>query len=280
MSFRLLSFLIMVLSTPLIYRFRKTPYLYFMFFYSGGSLLGYSLYLWHPVSSHTIMMSNIIITTFEIISLPIINSQDKIIIAFSILMAMPSLYNNDGHLMILVTLQYAIVAGIMIMIIYKELKKDGYIRIFLLITVSIYAIMSLSFALFAFNTYWGLMVNIGISVWVLLANIFSLTVGYDARWYNNKEKRELIAQRVLTDFSILSKRELEVAYYIALGHSTELIAATLFISKRTVDFHKNNIKVKLDLHSSSQLMLLAVENREKIRSLLKTAGRFLIKTAV
>lgn len=50
----------------------------------------------------------------------------------------------------------------------------------------------------------------------------------------------------------LTKREIEVLSLIAQGHSSKEAADTLFVSKRTVDFHLANIYDKLQVNNRVQ----------------------------
>ncbi len=58
----------------------------------------------------------------------------------------------------------------------------------------------------------------------------------------------------------LSKREVEVLIQIAEGKSVKEIADMLFISVKTVETHKVNIKDKLGLSNTAQLVKFAIEN--------------------
>lgn len=57
---------------------------------------------------------------------------------------------------------------------------------------------------------------------------------------------------------VLSDRELEVFRLIGLGLSTGKIAHRLFVSTRTIDSHRENIKHKLRLNSGNELERAAV----------------------
>jgi DNA-binding NarL/FixJ family response regulator len=57
----------------------------------------------------------------------------------------------------------------------------------------------------------------------------------------------------------LSNRELEVFEMIGRGLATKEIAAQLDLSSKTIETHRDNIKRKLDLQKSSDLMRRAVE---------------------
>jgi DNA-binding NarL/FixJ family response regulator len=58
----------------------------------------------------------------------------------------------------------------------------------------------------------------------------------------------------------LTEREREILQLIAEGRTHNQIAASLFISARTVDVHRNNIMKKLDLHDAASLVRYAIAN--------------------
>ena len=57
-----------------------------------------------------------------------------------------------------------------------------------------------------------------------------------------------------TDTVRLTKREIEILSLIVEGHSSKQVADMLFVSKRTVDFHLDNIYEKLDVKNRMQAM--------------------------
>jgi len=52
----------------------------------------------------------------------------------------------------------------------------------------------------------------------------------------------------------LTKRELEILSLIVEGHSSKKVADLLFVSKRTVDFHLDNIYEKLHVTNRMQAL--------------------------
>lgn len=58
----------------------------------------------------------------------------------------------------------------------------------------------------------------------------------------------------------LTKRELSVLKELAIGLSNKEMAQTLNISVRTVETHRQNIKNKLDIHTSAGLVKYALEH--------------------
>jgi DNA-binding NarL/FixJ family response regulator len=76
--------------------------------------------------------------------------------------------------------------------------------------------------------------------------------------HNNIPLARLIKQK-RENGEILSERELEILKLIAAEYTNEEIAATLFISKRTVDTHRQNLMKKLDVKNTAGLVKSAIE---------------------
>ncbi|MFC1988945.1 response regulator [Chloroflexota bacterium] len=60
-------------------------------------------------------------------------------------------------------------------------------------------------------------------------------------------------------YQILTNRERQVLSLLAEGSTTAQIAAKLFISPRTVEFHRANIMNKLDIHTLQELTRYCIE---------------------
>lgn len=75
------------------------------------------------------------------------------------------------------------------------------------------------------------------------------------------QKENFIPDTSLITRLELSKRELEILQLMALGHSNEEIAATLFVSLSTVKTHNQNLFSKLDVKRRTQ----AVEKARRLR---------------
>ena len=75
-------------------------------------------------------------------------------------------------------------------------------------------------------------------------------------WSQPHEDRRLLASDRLRP---LSARELDVVQQLVDGHSTDLGSKALYISRHTFRTHVKNILHKLDLHSSLELVSVAVE---------------------
>lgn len=89
----------------------------------------------------------------------------------------------------------------------------------------------------------------------------------------------------MTQITQLSEREKEVVKYLLQGKSNKLIAVSLGISDRTVEFHLKNIYIKYQVNSRVELILKLgystvdnlgenVENRGKLNSQINWATPF------
>ena len=65
----------------------------------------------------------------------------------------------------------------------------------------------------------------------------------------------------------LTKREIEILGLIVEGHSSKTVADLLFVSKRTVDFHLDNVYQKLQVTNRMQ----ALQKAQRLGLLPKAA---------
>jgi DNA-binding NarL/FixJ family response regulator len=77
-----------------------------------------------------------------------------------------------------------------------------------------------------------------------------------ARWVAGDERRA----RGKTRRDILTPRQRETIQLLAEGRSNKEVAATLGISVKTVEAHRANIMLKLNLHSVTELVHYAIRN--------------------
>lgn len=70
------------------------------------------------------------------------------------------------------------------------------------------------------------------------------------------------SQRVLNQkLEVLTKKETCIFNLIAQGFTSEEIAKTLFLSKRTIENHRNNISRKLNLNGPNSLLSFAIRSK-------------------
>lgn len=60
--------------------------------------------------------------------------------------------------------------------------------------------------------------------------------------------------------NVLSKRELEILNLICSGKSDKKIAEEIYLSARTIEWHRRNILTKTECKSSAQLINFAIDN--------------------
>jgi DNA-binding CsgD family transcriptional regulator len=59
----------------------------------------------------------------------------------------------------------------------------------------------------------------------------------------------------------LTAQEVQIARFVARGATNRDVAAQLFLSKRTVDYHLRRIFAKLAISSRSELVAVELESR-------------------
>lgn len=76
---------------------------------------------------------------------------------------------------------------------------------------------------------------------------------------NVKEKKNY-TKVSLKKHEMLTTRELEILKGICQGYSSSEIAEKLFVSKRTADFHRQNLLEKLEVKNTASLIIYAAKN--------------------
>jgi two-component system response regulator NreC len=70
--------------------------------------------------------------------------------------------------------------------------------------------------------------------------------------------REITVRGVEDTYELLTPREKEILHFLVEGKSNKEISASLSLSLYTVETHRRNLQVKLNLHSFAELILYAV----------------------
>lgn len=77
--------------------------------------------------------------------------------------------------------------------------------------------------------------------------------------YSEEALKQLSKDGVEDLYDTLSKREKEILPLVALGHHNKEISEMLFISVKTVEAHKRNIKKKLQLNTYADIVSYAIK---------------------
>ena len=81
---------------------------------------------------------------------------------------------------------------------------------------------------------------------------FSGEVGQALKEYQRSSK---------TEIPVLSRREKEILALIAEGYTSPQMAEKLFVSPHTIDTHRKNLLMKLDVKNTATLIRFAVEHK-------------------
>jgi DNA-binding CsgD family transcriptional regulator len=178
----------------------------------------------------------------------------------------------------------------MYLLIYYSALGAGYFIRYFIAEKRIFILMNvvLSTESFARQTFWLISMflattNFGYAVWIITAifdiifNIALSFIKYDTFIGGVKIEQEKPVElasvlAINSEVSVsLTEREIEVLLFLAEGLSSKEIADELSVSKRTIDFHRGNLKRKLNAGTPAELVKYAVENREKLAPVINTS---------
>ncbi len=90
----------------------------------------------------------------------------------------------------------------------------------------------------------------------LVAAINSVLAG---KQYLCPESTQVLISATASNSDPLSEREMEILKFVAMGYNNNEIAAKLFVQPSTVEFHKRNLRNKLNVHKVTDLTRIALD---------------------
>ncbi len=127
----------------------------------------------------------------------------------------------------------------------------------------------IALSMYAEEEYYSKMIDVGVRGFLLKNSQFedvqkAILEVYEGNNYFSQE----ILDRIMANMSKkkeslaidLTEREIEVLYNICKGFSNQEIADELFISKRTVDKHRENLLLKTEAKNTAGLVVFAIKN--------------------
>jgi DNA-binding NarL/FixJ family response regulator len=128
----------------------------------------------------------------------------------------------------------------------------------------------IALSMYAEEEYYSKMIDVGVRGFLLKNSQFEdvqkaiLDVSEGNNFFSQEILDRIIANmyKKKTEKPILdlTEREIEVLYNICKGLSNQEIADLLFISKRTVDKHRENLLLKTEAKNTAGLVVYAIKN--------------------
>lgn len=128
----------------------------------------------------------------------------------------------------------------------------------------------IALSMYADEDYYSKMIDAGARGFLLKNSQFddvmkAVLEVYEGRNYFSPEILEGIVSNLNKGRQVkqqidLTEREIEVLYNICKGYSNSEIADMLYISKRTVDKHRENLLLKTDAKNTAGLVVFAIKN--------------------
>ena len=128
----------------------------------------------------------------------------------------------------------------------------------------------IALSMYGDEEYYTRMINLGVKGFILknsgiqevenaILNVISNKHFFSQEIVNGLVQN-LAKKRRVPKSGDLSQREVEVLFYICKGYSNQEIADTLYISKRTVDKHRENILLKTHSKNTAGLVMYAIHS--------------------
>lgn len=127
----------------------------------------------------------------------------------------------------------------------------------------------IALSMYAEEEYYSKMIDVGVRGFLLKNSQFedvqkAILDVYEGDNYFSQEILDRImanmSKKVESPTIDLTDREVEVLYNICKGLSNQEIADVLFISKRTVDKHRENLLLKTEAKNTAGLVVYAIKN--------------------
>ena len=90
---------------------------------------------------------------------------------------------------------------------------------------------------------------------------------------NSNTKLTRVKQYMFDMLDKLTKSEVKVVYLISMGKNNDQIAERLSVSPKTVDNHRTNVSLKLDISGRNSLMIFCVDNKVLIKQYISEKMR-------
>ncbi len=258
-----LVLILLILNLIPLIRFRNSKYFYFFFLIS----------LLDPVSFiiTDILHSNIpiryyifFISMFYFIAFPLF--EKKIMAILFVLMIFSFLTIQKYSIVPMITSTTVFLSMIIYIIsdLHGQLNKEGSIEIFnLLLILSLSLNITRVFLVYEYRTYFTEYYNVITTIDIVLTLLIGIA-GPTARFYFSKSFEQ--TNKLISGYD-LTRRELQVLKLLSKGLTSQEIAEKLYLSKKTIDYYRSNIKSKLSITKKSELVNFYTTTVEEIKVL-------------
>jgi DNA-binding NarL/FixJ family response regulator len=128
----------------------------------------------------------------------------------------------------------------------------------------------IALSMYADESYYTYMIEAGAKGFLLKNSSFeqvqrAITDVYEGNSYFSQEIldgliKNINRKKIIRHSTDLTDREVEILYHICKGLSNQEIADQLFLSKRTVDKHRENLLLKTGSKNTASLVIYAIKN--------------------
>lgn len=252
-----LFLILLLVNLGLVIRFRSTKYFHFFFFISLVDPINTIIFSFDILFPSRFYF--VITAFFYTVSFPLFERNLKLVfmllIAFSIIFTIR--YPNISAMA-----SVSIFFSIIVFIIYSQIisfKKENKVELFTIFFSISIALNLIRIALLIEDSVVYYENAISILIADLVIAIIILVLG--PKFVINFKKKKYLIE---TDPNELNMREKQIIKMISKGLTSQEIADKLFLSKKTVDYYRANIRVKLNITKKSELINFYTTHLESV----------------
>jgi len=281
---RILFLILLIAQVFPIYPFRKTHFLNYLIV---SAIIGPIFYLFHHIINIDTYTYFHVATMILFIAFPYKDPKAKVFL--SILFLIILLHYEYNHFISLICIEVIFVFMIYRLIEYffDEIKLDARGSLFLLLIMLLTLLDAVKVFLFFEHIYISVLlypffiagnillliiISIGgpqtkIRIPSYLSNIKRENISHSHIFSKHSKTNEFHHKTKPIDYG-LTEREIEVLKLLADGLTSQEISEKLFLSKKTVDYYRGSIRLKLNIQKKSELINFYNTNIENTYSSL------------
>lgn len=252
-----LYLILLILNLGIVIRFRNTSYFYFFFLVcliDPVTLIITSLHL--PI---TLRYYLIVAAVMYVIAFPLFENRTRIIVVLIVLFSL--LLIEKYHIVSVISGVFIFVS-ITVYIVWNQLaqiKKEKKLEVFAIgICLGIGLNIIRVYTCYEYKNYFYEYMNI-IMICDFVVTLFIIVVGPNG--YISFRGKNQPLNTEIEPFD-LTMREKQIIKLISKGLTSKEIADQLFLSKKTIDYYRSNIRLKLNITKKSDLITFYNTNFE------------------
>jgi DNA-binding CsgD family transcriptional regulator len=272
--FQLITLISFVIGFLPVFRFTKDRFFYYILFYSLIDPIIFILRFYSLVKIN-LFDYLILVGLIQFNIFPVINKKIKIFFTFIYLIVINHYEKNPLVVLVMSEAVFGLIVVYLLELFFEEIKSDKRGSVYFILLVNLTALDGIKSYLYIeniglagslFNYLNGLNISIGLLIFICGPNLKVKIPFVKKRWLeskpvelpilepNNGNGKSLYHHLGKNNKYYLTERECEVLELVGKGFTNQKIADNIFISIKTVEYHRRAIKQKLGYSKRKQIV--------------------------